>query len=256
MVVFFLIVFLLGGGGGRPWFSQTTLNMGLDREGLRLAHRAGCTAMLIGFESFSEEALKKHHKGINRLHLSKYKELVDAFHTEGIAVIGAFVVGVDGDGPETALSTATTADEIGIDFIQMTNMTPLPGTPLFDEMKRDGRLRTGDYPADWERHSFIETVFHPSAMTAEELDRSIYETRTKRYWRALLWPIRVVETAWKTRSLLTTLWSISAHAAYARIATAIYRMGRARFGPALAAPVPGRLASRRPPSPIIPIPRA
>lgn len=221
---------LIRKGRRRPWFSQTTLNMGLDREALRLAHRAGCVAMLIGFESFSPEALKAHHKGINRLHVSRYAELVRAFHEEGLAVIGAFIVGVDGDGPGTALATATTADSIGIDFIQMTNMTPLPGTPLFDDLERSGRLVTGNYPADWVRHSFVETVFRPRDMTPEELDRSIYETRTARWWRNFFWPWRVLETAWKTRSFLTTLWSISAHRAYARIAEVIYRTGRARFG--------------------------
>lgn len=226
-----LLELLIRKGRRRPWFSQTTLQMGLDAESLRLAHRAGCAAMLVGFESFSPEVLRGMHKGINRLHVSRYRELVEGFHRAGIAVIGGFVIGADGDGPGTAPATAAEADRIGIDFIQMTQMTPLPGTPLFDELRTAGRLLTSNYPADWERHSFTETVFRPRDMTAEELDRSIFETRKRRYWRAGLWPIRVAETAWKTRSLLTTIWSASAHAAYARLARVIYEAGRARFEP-------------------------
>ena len=37
-------------GKKRLWFSQTTINMGADDEGLRLAYKAGCRGMLIGFE--------------------------------------------------------------------------------------------------------------------------------------------------------------------------------------------------------------
>ena len=70
-----------------PWFSQTTLNMGDAAEGMALAHQAGCRAMFIGFETFNKEQLKDFHKGINRVNLERYRELISKFHKHRIAVL-------------------------------------------------------------------------------------------------------------------------------------------------------------------------
>ena len=96
---------LIKGGKRHPWFSQTTLNMGDDEEGLALAYQAGCRAMLIGFETFNKEQLQDFHKGINRLNVERYRELVAKFHRQGIAVFGGFILGGEGDRPETANGT-------------------------------------------------------------------------------------------------------------------------------------------------------
>ena len=127
-------------GKKRLWFSQTTINMGEDDEGLRLAYKAGCRGMLVGFETFNERALKSYHKGINRKNLARYPELVRGFHRAGIAVFGGFIIGSDEDTPETVADTALTAVQMGVDIIQITNLTPLPGTKMFDRLKAEGRM--------------------------------------------------------------------------------------------------------------------
>ena len=149
-------------GKKRLWFSQTTINMGDDPEGLRLAYKAGCRGMLVGFETFNPENLKDYHKGINRKNLDRYKELVDGFHQAGISVFGAFIIGADDDTPETVADTAAKAVQLGIDTIQITNLTPLPGTQMYDRMMAEGRIFATNYPEDWERYTFIETVFKPA----------------------------------------------------------------------------------------------
>jgi radical SAM superfamily enzyme YgiQ (UPF0313 family) len=44
-------------------------------------------------------------------------------------------------------------------------LTPLPGTPLFDKMEREGRILT----KDWSKYTQAQVVFEPKNMTPREL---------------------------------------------------------------------------------------
>ena len=189
-------------GKKRLWFSQTTLNMGSDVEGMRLAYKAGCRGMLIGFESFNPETLRQYHKGINRKNLADYQTLVNGFHRAGISVFGGFIIGADGDTAETVADTAVASVALGIDIIQITNLTPLPGTKMFEKFRDEGRLFATNYPEDWERYTFTETVYNPRKMEARDLDEAIYELRHAA--AKLPWVIkRTLRTLYRTRSLST-----------------------------------------------------
>src|SRR5690606_4668142 len=109
-------------GNRRPWFCQTTSNMGEAEEGLRLAYKAGCRGMMIGFGTFSRETLRDYPKGINRNNVDRYKELIDGFHRAGISVFGGFIIGADQDDEETVAETALQAVQAGVDTIQITNL--------------------------------------------------------------------------------------------------------------------------------------
>ena len=189
-------------GKKRLWFSQTTLNMGGDAEGLELAYKAGCRGMLIGFESFNEATLKEFHKGINRKSLADYQKMIDGFHKAGIAVFGGFIIGSDQDTAQSVADTAEMAVKMGIDIVQLTNLTPLPGTKMYDKFKAAGKLVATNYPQDWERYTFTETVYRPAKMTARELDEAICELR---YGAATQpWVLkRAFRTFLRTRSLTT-----------------------------------------------------
>ncbi len=220
---------LIKHGKKRMWFSQTTINMGEDVEGLRLAYQAGCRGMLVGFETFNERALKQYHKGINRKNLSRYQELVDGFHRAGIAVFGGFIIGSDEDTMDTVADTALLAVRMGIDIIQITNLTPLPGTKMFDRYHAAGRLLARDYPADWERYTFTETVYAPQRMTARELDESIYELRylaAKKAWVVK----RALRTLVRTRSLTTALFVLGMNRGWKRMGRIQAPHDARRFG--------------------------
>ncbi|MGE3181568.1 MAG: radical SAM protein, partial [Phycisphaerae bacterium] len=164
-------------GKKRLWFSQTTINMGADLEGLKLAYKAGCRGMLVGFETFNEKTLKEYHKGINRNNLGNYQKLVDGFHKGGIAVFGGFIIGSEQDDIQTAADTALMAVKMGIDIIQITNLTPLPGTKMYDRYRAEKRLTAMNYPEDWERYTFVDTVYQPKNMSPRDLDEAIFEIR-------------------------------------------------------------------------------
>ncbi len=216
-------------GKKRLWFSQTTINMGEDAEGLRLAYQAGCRGMLIGFETFNRENLQEYHKGINRNNLDRYQELVNGFHRAGIAIFGGFIIGADKDTPETVAETALMAVKMGVDIIQVTNLTPLPGTKMYDRYKAEGRLRAMNYPEDWERYTFTETVYEPKMMSARELDEAIYELRhaaAKESWVLK----RAFRTLLRTRSLTTALFVHGMNTGWKRMAKIQAPKDEKRFG--------------------------
>lgn len=204
-------------GKKRLWFSQTTLNMGGDEEGLRLAYQAGCRGMLIGFESFNEATLKEFHKGINRKGLADYQRMIDGFHRAGISVFGGFIIGSDQDTPQTVADTAEMAVKMGIDIVQITNLTPLPGTKLYDKFKAAGKLVAMNYPTDWERYTFTETVYRPAKMTGSELDEAICELRYGAATQTWVWK-RALRTLLRTRSLTTAGFVLGMNRGWKRMA--------------------------------------
>ena len=220
---------LIRHGRRRLWFSQTTINMGDDPEGLRLAYRAGCRGMLVGFETFNAESLSQYHKGINRRNVDRYQDLVNAFHKAGVAIFGGFIIGADQDTPETVAETALAAVKLGVDIIQITNLTPLPDTKLFDRYRSEGRLLATDYPQDWERYTFTETIYDPKLMTARELDEAIYELRhaaARQNWVLK----RALRTLARTRSLTTALFVLGMNRGWKRMARIQAPHDRKRFG--------------------------
>ncbi|UCD28179.1 MAG: B12-binding domain-containing radical SAM protein, partial [Planctomycetota bacterium] len=216
-------------GKKKLWFSQTTINMGDDAEGLRLAYQAGCRGMLIGFESFNPESLKDYHKGINRAGVEDYKRLVDGFHKAGISVFGAFIIGADQDDEETVAETAVQAVKLGIDTIQITNLTPLPGTKLYERWMEQGKIFATNYPEDWERYTFVETVYHPEKISAQKLDETIYELRHAAANTSWVWR-RTLRTFWMTHSITTALFIHGMNKGWKRMAKVQLPRDERRFG--------------------------
>ncbi|MHC4610363.1 MAG: B12-binding domain-containing radical SAM protein [Planctomycetota bacterium] len=205
-------------GKKRLWFSQTTVNMGDDAEGLRLAYRAGCRGMLIGFETLDAESLKDYHKGINHKNVRRYGELIRGFHRAGISVFGAFIIGADQDTLDTVSTTALESVKLGIDTIQITNLTPLPGTKMYDRYMKAGRIFATHYPEDWERYTFVETVYQPRNMSAAQLDEAIYELRHVAANVPWVWK-RTLRTLLRTRSLSTAVFIHGMNKGWKRLAT-------------------------------------
>lgn len=225
---------LIARGKRRLWFSQTTVNMGGDREALRLAYRAGCRGMLVGFETFNPVNLKQYHKGLNAKHLDDYRRLVDGFHAAGLAVFGAFIIGGDDDTEDTVSDTVLAAVRMGVDIIQVTNLTPLPGTQLYERYMAEGRIFATNYPTDWERYTFVETVYNPARVSARRLDESICELRQAAATEPWVWK-RTLRSLLATRSITTAMFVHGMNKGWARMAQLQAPRDIERFG----LPAPG-----------------
>jgi len=216
-------------GRKRHWFSQTSINMGRDIEGLRLAKKAGCCAMLVGLETFNPANLEKYGKGLNTRLVEEYRELIAGFHRAGVAMFGCFIMGADEDTEDVVADTALKGVQIGVDIMQITNLTPLPGTKLYDRWMKEGRIFATDYPEDWERYTFVETVYDPAGMTAQRLDEMIYEMRLAAAREPWVWK-RTLKTLLRTRSLSTAVFVHQTNAGWKKLARAQVPVDRERFG--------------------------
>jgi radical SAM superfamily enzyme YgiQ (UPF0313 family) len=110
-------------------------------------------------------AAKFNHLEKNCNRKRDYLEDVKKIHNKGIAVCAAFVFGGDEDGTDVFASTLDFFLEANIDTLQSTRLTPFPGTPLFDKLKKKGRLLDND----WSHYDFFHVVYQPLSMDKEIL---------------------------------------------------------------------------------------
>jgi coproporphyrinogen III oxidase-like Fe-S oxidoreductase len=147
---------------------------------MRLMEKAGCFAVFIGFESINPSTLALYNKGQG---VADIENSIRIVKQHNIRIHGMFVLGSDTDDIQTIRDTATFAKKLNIDSIQFMVLTPLPGTPVFDDLKNSGRL----IHTDWSKYDAHHTVFEPSLMTAYELHVETLKAMGKFYsWGAVL----------------------------------------------------------------------
>ena len=86
-------------------------------------------------------------------------------HDHGIQVNGSFVVGFDEDRRDCFATLAQWIEANRLECATFHILTPYPGTPLFRQMEREGRL----LHRDWSRYDTAHVVFQPKHLTPEEL---------------------------------------------------------------------------------------
>jgi radical SAM superfamily enzyme YgiQ (UPF0313 family) len=134
-------------------------------------------------------------------------------HRAGIADLGAFIFGMDVDTPERLRARSEYMRRSGVDVLQTTLLTPLPGTRLFQQLQEGGRLLYTDYPRDWEHFDMGETVFRPAGMTPEQLTAALWESNRRIYaWPALAQ--KALRTLWATRSPTAAMFAWSSNVNY------------------------------------------
>ncbi len=82
-----------------------------------------------------------------------------------MAINGLFMFGFDHDTPDVFDRTLEALNQWKIDAGEFNILTPLPGTPVFDKMEREGRILT----KDWSKYTQTQVVFKPKNMTPKEL---------------------------------------------------------------------------------------
>jgi radical SAM superfamily enzyme YgiQ (UPF0313 family) len=169
------------------WFGLATVLIAHHPELMELMARSGCSGLLLGLETVSEESLKDAKKRFNAS--VGYKSLIEDLHSLGIAIQGCFVFGLDHDTPEVFDQTAQFVIEAGIDLPRFSVLTPFPGTALYSRLEMEGRILT----RDWELYDGQHVVFAPKQMTVNDLIqgherawKTVYRWSaiTQRLWRA------------------------------------------------------------------------
>ncbi|MBI5739093.1 MAG: radical SAM protein [Nitrospirae bacterium] len=144
------------------WSAQVRTDITKDVELVELMAKAGCFALYIGFESINPKTLALYNKGQG---IEDIENSIRLLKKHSINIHGMFVLGSDTDDIQTIRKTQRFANRLEIESIQFMVLTPLPGTPVFEEIKEQGRL----LHTDWSKYDAHHAVFEPKLMTAAEL---------------------------------------------------------------------------------------
>lgn len=160
------------------WVSQGSIDMLEDEELMRLMIRSGCLGHVIGFESIKAESIQTMGKGVNRKFVeNQYKDAIRKLRKYGLQTWAAFTVGHDTDTVESIKATYRFALKNKFCFAAYNILMPYPGTALYDQLEREGRLL---YDGKWWLHpeyKFNYAAFMPTNMTAPELTEVAYYCR-------------------------------------------------------------------------------
>jgi radical SAM superfamily enzyme YgiQ (UPF0313 family) len=197
------------------FFAQASIQFGEDPELIRMAAKAGLRIVFVGMESVNAESLKSYQKSLNlqRLNQNRFKELIGAIRREGIAFLGAFVLGGDEDDRTVFDTTLQFIKSAHIDVLQVTKPTPLPGTKLWAELQKDGRILNQNFPEAWDDYRLTKLVFKPAKMSIDEVYAGFTYLRDNYYstWETAK---RTLSTLFTTKSLTASFIAYKFNASY------------------------------------------
>ena len=144
------------------WMSQCSIEIGDNPGLLKAVADSGCYMLSFGLESLNAESLKAVNK--TWCDPADYPRLIHNIMAAGIGVASEMIVGIETDTRESLLNTVTFVKQAKIIAPKFYILTPIPGTELYDEMKREQRLVEDDV--------FLYTpakavITHPTMQTDE-----------------------------------------------------------------------------------------
>jgi len=145
------------------FYTEASMNIADDSELIDLMTGAGFTAVFIGIETPSPEALRETRKMQNLR-----RDLVEEVHflqERGLDVWAGFILGFDHDGPESFDQMVQFIQSAAIPYAMVGMLSALPNTPLYKRLEREGRLRP-EVPGDQFGLSNVVTKMPAAQMVA------------------------------------------------------------------------------------------
>jgi radical SAM superfamily enzyme YgiQ (UPF0313 family) len=202
----------------KDWFCQASINFANNEEVLEYAAKSGCRMVFLGLEAENTNALEEVNKRLNlKIGVDAYEETFHRINQHGIAVLGAFIYGMDGDTHEKLNQRTNYILKSDIDVMQITYLTPLPGTKTFNKLKDENRLLYTDFPSDWVHYDMTEVTHKPLSISREELTRAMRESTRRLYNRWAVWR-KFIKTWRATKNVTTAMWAYNSNRNYRNVA--------------------------------------
>lgn len=156
------------------WSCQVRCDAANDEGMLKMMAKAGCRAVAVGFESINSKTLEAYDK---KQTIEEIINAIRSFHKKKIKVHGMFVLGSDADNEKTIWETLRFAIKQKIDTIQMSILTPFPGTKVYQDLEKEKRI----FSRDWSLYDGQHIVFKPKLISAKQLQLNVLNAYTKFY---------------------------------------------------------------------------
>lgn len=166
----------------RNWVGQASLTFAQKSELLELARQSRCRALSFDGEQISAQYLTTETPSAPEA-LSRLAASLRRLAAYGILSVVRFVVGYDTDDEGVFERTVRFCQDARIGLPLFSVFTPLPESPLFAALEREGRL----LHKDLSRYDGSHVVFQPRLMTPEALENGLYWTRQQVYTQGAIW---------------------------------------------------------------------
>jgi radical SAM superfamily enzyme YgiQ (UPF0313 family) len=136
----------------KTWGCALTFNILRDEELVKLMARAGCRYIYTGLESLNPESIASMNKKQNKL--ADVKEVMDRAYQNGILCSFGLIVGSHGDTNEYLTRLPEYLAELrSFSITFMGIVCPYPETPLYAQLKEEGRLLPGTISRDYDGYT-------------------------------------------------------------------------------------------------------
>jgi len=162
------------------WDCGTRVDM-VNKDLLQKMKDAGCIAVWFGVEAGSQLVLDEMGKGFTaQLTKKAFKMAQDV----GLLTIASVVFGFPGETKETAMETIKFIQELNPDDVGFYIATPYPGTPMAEQVKKNGWLRVTDF----NKYDTATPIFELPDLTMEE----VREIREKAFHKFYIRPTYIL----------------------------------------------------------------
>lgn len=190
---------ILGAGLRVTWHCYSRVDS-VEEDDLRLMQRAGCYHVTYGIESGSPRTLERIDK---RLSLEQARRIVATTKRLGLECKANFIIGFPWETREDLDQTIRFAFDISPDLATFNVFKPLPGSSLYEELERAGKLRH----TKWEDYfATSESLLFESNFTEPEMKRILKRTILRFHLRPRFIAQRLRRLARHPRRELQTIW--------------------------------------------------
>lgn len=163
----------------RPtWSAQVDVGVANDEDLVKFMAKSGCEYVYVGFESINQKTLEAYNK---KQDIEKIKRCIRAFHQSGINVHGMFVFDPKNDDLKVIDETCRFVEDLKIETVQFLNLTPLPGTPLWQREEKNLLTR------DWSLFDAHHIVLEAQKMTTLDMQKETINAMRRFYSLPRAW---------------------------------------------------------------------
>lgn len=164
-------------------------------ELLRIMKRAGCYRVPFGVESGSQQILNSVGK---RIELFRVMKAFEWAKQSGLETEAFFMMGLPGETAETLHQSVNCAIRLDPDYVKFSTFIPMPGSFLFDRMRRKGQIKS----YDWSKYNIAASgrdVYDHDVLDWDLIEEYLKLAHLKFYFRPK-YLLRMITKTLRTRS--------------------------------------------------------
>ncbi|OGC96182.1 MAG: hypothetical protein A2W25_07195 [candidate division Zixibacteria bacterium RBG_16_53_22] len=172
----------------KRWVAESTWHIAFDNEALTWASRSGCVGLFIGFDTINQQPyITKVPKSDEVEDI--YIRAIRNIQSHGIAVVAAFVFGLDNDDESVFERSLRVVREGGANLVNFSALVPYPGTPIFQRLDAQGRITE----RDWSKYISPNVCYEPGKMSRSGLEAGIRWAQSEFYTMG-----NILHVSWET----------------------------------------------------------